>query len=69
MANSAGKNIFSKVLNSLTTTVFSKTFVLKINTLFGTFNPLVLGATFGLSQYMRHLDKKNKEYALQGEIK
>lgn len=56
--------MFNKILNSLTTTMFSKTFVFKINTLFGTFNPLVMGATFGLSQYMRHLDKKNKEIAL-----
>lgn len=56
--------MFNKIIKSMTTTVFSKTFALKINTLFGSFNPLVLGATYGLSQYLQHVDKKNKNLAL-----
>lgn len=60
MANSAGKNIFNKVLSVLTETIFSKTFIIKVNTLFGTFNPLVIGASFGLTRYLQYLDKKNK---------
>jgi hypothetical protein len=44
--------------------VISKAFLLKINTLFGAFNPIALGATFGMSSYLTHLDKKKKEEEL-----
>jgi hypothetical protein len=60
MANNTGKNIFNKALTSITGTVISKAFLIKINTLFGAFNPIALGATFGMSRYLDHLDKKRK---------
>lgn len=69
MANSAGKNIFNKVLSALTETIFSKTFIIKVNTLFGTFNPLVIGASFGLSRYLQYLDKKNKSDKLEVQLR
>mgnify|MGYP006995467227 CR=1 FL=1 len=64
MANNAGKNLFNKILSSVTEVVFSKTFVLKINTLLGSFNPLVIGASFGLNSYLQHLDAKKKNEEL-----
>jgi hypothetical protein len=58
MVNNTGKNIFNKALTSITGTVLSKAFLIKINTLFGSFNPIALVATLGMSRYMDHLDKK-----------
>ena len=38
----------------------SKAFVYQVNTLVGTFNPILMGASFGLSHYMKQLDKNKK---------
>lgn len=69
IANNTGKSIFNKLLAVITETVFSKTMIIKINTLFGTFNPLVLGASFGLNRYLEHLDRKRKDEELEVQLK
>lgn len=69
IANNTGKSIFNKLLTVVTETVFSKTMIIRINTLFGSFNPLVLGASFGLSRYLQHLDKKRKDEELSVQLK
>lgn len=52
IANKTGKSIFNKLLTIVTETVFTKTMLIRINTMFGTFNPLVMGASIGLNRYL-----------------
>ena len=61
IADKVGKTCFNKTLNSATQLIFSKAFVYQVNTLLGTFNPILMGASFGLSHYMKKLDESKKK--------
>lgn len=61
MADSIGKSFFNRAINSVTEILFSKAFAFQISTLVGTFNPILMGASFGISQYIKKLDSKRKE--------
>ena len=69
VADSIGKNMFNKAISTVTEMIFSKTFVYKINTLIGTFNPILIGASFGLSHYMKQRDNKKKEEQVTYQLK
>ena len=68
IADKVGQTCFNKTLNSATELIFSKAFVYQINTLIGTFNPILMGASFGLSHYMKKLDESKKSEELKFEI-
>lgn len=59
MINKTGRNIFNKIITGTASAIFSRAVLLNITSLFGTFNPVALGATFGISQYLEYVNKKD----------
>ena len=58
------QTFFKKTLSTITEFFFTKAFVFQIQTLLGTFNPIMMGASYGLSQYMSSRGEKMKEEEL-----
>jgi hypothetical protein len=44
-------------------------FVVKVTTLVGTFDPLIMGATYGVSSFLKYWDKKKKDQCFEEEFK
>lgn len=58
--NKIHNTFLQKAFNVITETIVNRTFFMEINTIIGTFNPLLMGASFGLGHYLSYRGAKAK---------
>ena len=61
MCEKVNQTLFKTTLSMITNFFFSKAFIFQIQTLIGTFNPIMMGASYGLGQYINNRGNKKKE--------
>ena len=60
VCDKVSQSIFKTTLSSITKFFASKAFIFQVQTLVGTFNPLMMGASYGLGQYLNSRGNKKK---------